>query len=135
MWVAGLPVCVPSDVAYRTVKPLTLRVVKQTWCGFPMGLASSEKHLFGDRSRRWCALGLVLCEIALGGACSMLVDSDRQQCVVNSDCASSEPGFADALCIENVCQQNPTWACIGNVTWPTPEPKPATVVIRLRELV
>ena len=84
--------------------------------------------------RLWCAL-VLLCEIAVGGACSVLVDSDRQQCVVDTDCAGSEQGYADAICVDSVCEENPTWACLDKVTWPTPEPRPATVVIRLRELV
>jgi hypothetical protein len=69
------------------------------------------------------------------GSCSLLVEPDRQQCTVDADCRTSEVAYSDAVCIDSVCEQNPTWSCLGGVSWPPPEPRPATVIFQLRDLI
>jgi hypothetical protein len=69
------------------------------------------------------------------GSCSLLVEPDRQQCTVDTDCHIGDPAYSDAVCVDSVCEQNPIWSCLGGVSWPTPEPRPATVTFQLRDLV
>ena len=89
------------------------------------------------RAVRWAAalVNVALFGVAFG-SCSALVDADRQQCTIDADCAfTEEPGFAGAVCRNNVCEENPVWSCLGRVTWPPTDRKPATITFRLRELV
>lgn len=67
------------------------------------------------RSRLPQRLGcLALTFASLSGAlgCSLAVDAQREQCATNLDCQLRGPAFAEALCIENLCQTDPTWACV-----------------------
>jgi hypothetical protein len=80
-------------------------------------------------------LGLASAVALSTGSCSFLVDADRQQCTIDQECQNGDPANADAVCMEGVCQPNPTWACLGAVTWPAPDPKPARIVLQLRDLV
>lgn len=74
--------------------------------------------------------------VLLGSSCSLLIDSDRQQCQVDSDChAVGNPAFSDSMCIDSVCEQNPNWACLGATAPPATESRPATVTFHLRDLV
>jgi len=45
-------------------------------------------------------------------ACSYVVDSDRVQCKVDSDCTSRGTAFAGSVCSNSVCQPDPTWSCL-----------------------
>jgi hypothetical protein len=69
------------------------------------------------------------------GSCSLLVEPDRQQCTVDADCHTGEPAYSDAVCIDSVCEQNPTWSCLGGAGLPLPEARPATVIFQLRDLI
>jgi hypothetical protein len=68
-------------------------------------------------------------------SCSLLIEPHRQQCELDSDCQRRDPAFADAVCVQSVCQPNPAWSCLGGVSWPTPAPRKASVIFRLRDLV
>lgn len=47
-----------------------------------------------------------------------------------------DPANAGAVCADGVCQPNPTWACLTTgVSWPPVDPKPARIVMQLRDLV
>jgi len=61
-----------------------------------------------------------------------MVDGERQQCLVDSDCTALGAG---AVCTDSVCAPDPAWACLGRVIWPPPEPRKALVTLRLRDLV
>lgn len=67
--------------------------------------------------------------------CSLLVEPQRQQCQVDTDCHGRDPTFADGVCVEALCQPNPAWSCLGGVAWPAPPPHKASVIFRLRDLV
>ena len=85
-------------------------------------------------------------------ACSVLVDSSREQCATDGDCQRRGGAFARALCSNSVCvHQCATdgdcqrrggafartlcsdfvcvpdlkWGCVGSVEWPTPPPVPS----------
>jgi hypothetical protein len=83
----------------------------------------------------FCRVGFMALVVAGSGSCSLLVDADRQQCTLDVDC-QTDPSNADAVCTEGVCQPNPTWACLSTgVSLPVPDPKPARIVMQLRDLV
>jgi hypothetical protein len=71
----------------------------------------------------------------LAAGCSLLVEPQRQQCQIDSDCQSRDPVYADAVCVQSVCQPNPAWSCLGDVSWPQPAPRKASIVFRMRDLV
>lgn len=62
-------------------------------------------------NRSWflCTLALMA---ATGSACSVVVDDGRVQCKTDSDCAARGPAFAGSVCMDSVCQPDPTWACL-----------------------
>lgn len=53
-------------------------------------------------------------------ACSVLVDSSREQCATDGDCQKRGGAFTRALCRKSVCITDPKWGCVGSVVWPTP---------------
>jgi hypothetical protein len=55
-------------------------------------------------------------------ACSVLVDSDREQCSTDRDCQKRGGDFARTLCSNSVCVYDRVWGCVGSVTWPTAQP-------------
>jgi hypothetical protein len=55
-------------------------------------------------------------------ACSVLVDSSRQQCATDGDCQKRGGVFAKALCANSVCITDPKWGCVGSVVWPMVPP-------------
>ena len=63
----------------------------------------------------------VLQAVAIGG-CSLLVETDRQQCVVDSDCTARGEAFTDSVCIDSWCTAEPKWSCLG-----APQSKPASL--------
>jgi len=86
-------------------------------------------------SASFCRVGVLTLVVLLSGSCSLLVDADRQQCTVDLEC-QTDPANAGAVCAEGVCQPNPTWACLSTgVSLPPVEPKPARIVMQLRDLV
>jgi hypothetical protein len=83
----------------------------------------------------FCRVGVLALVVVSTGSCSLLVDADRQQCNVDMDCRA-DPANAGAVCVEGVCQPNPTWACLSSVMAPPPaEPRPARITMQLRDLV
>jgi hypothetical protein len=48
---------------------------------------------------------------AASSACSLVVDSDRVQCKTPGDCAA-RGASAGSVCIESICQPDPTWSCL-----------------------
>ncbi len=60
---------------------------------------------------RFFAVCLVVSS-AVGSACTVVVDSERVQCVTDRDCAARGPEFEDSICEDSLCQPNPTWACL-----------------------
>jgi hypothetical protein len=88
----------------------------------------------GRASRRLVQL-LVAATLA-ASACSVLVDRSRQQCYTDDDCHAHGEAFAGSVCIKQVCEPDPTWACLGGVDWPTPtDVRKATVTIKVRDLI
>ena len=56
----------------------------------------------------------------LTSGCSLIYDTDVEQCSTDEDCAAR--GFADATSVAQVCQPPPTdtaWSCLGAVQWPS----------------
>ena len=83
----------------------------------------------------FCRVGVLGLVVLSAGSCSLLVDADRQQCTVHSDC-QADPANAGAVCVEGVCQPNPTWACLSTgIALPPVDPKPARITMQLRDLV
>jgi hypothetical protein len=82
-----------------------------------------------------CRVGVLTLVVLLSGSCSLLVDADRQQCTMDLEC-QTDPANAGAVCAEGVCQPDPTWACLSTgVTLPPFDPKPARIVMQLRDLI
>ncbi|HVH45668.1 MAG TPA: hypothetical protein VM925_25110 [Labilithrix sp.] len=90
-------------------------------------------------------LALVL-PLAIGAACSLVIDSGARQCVEDADCAV----HAGAVCVAAVCVErdvpeasapevipepiDPTWGCLGRVPPPPVEERSAPVQYPLRFL-
>lgn len=68
-------------------------------------------------------------------SCSVLIDKDRVQCTLDSDCRERGPEFAGAVCTDSVCHPDPIWGCLGTVVFPKPPPGMFTVTIHVRDLV
>lgn len=76
------------------------------------------------------------------GACSFVVDANRNQCTTDADCAGR--GLASTTCIDNVCGTvdagvvdasdpvDPMWGCLGKVPPPRAEDRSAPVPYTLR---
>lgn len=80
-------------------------------------------------------LTLALVSVA-GGGCSVLVDQNRVQCLTNEDCTARGGDFTDSVCLETVCRPNPTWACLGDVSWTPPtESRKFNVTLHIRDLI
>lgn len=63
----------------------------------------------------------LLAALGLGlSGCTILNDLDREQCATDADCRQRGGAFSEALCRDSVCVTDPTWGCLGNVTWPEP---------------
>jgi hypothetical protein len=60
-------------------------------------------------------LGLGISALA-SSACSVVMDGDRVQCKVDSDCTAWGPEFAGNVCSDSVCRPDPTWACLDEVS-------------------
>jgi hypothetical protein len=73
--------------------------------------------------------------VLLQGACSVLVDPNREQCSTDGDCRARGGAFADSICMASVCQPDPTWSCLGAVSWPEQPPHKVTVSLTVRDLV
>jgi hypothetical protein len=85
---------------------------------------------------RHAALRFLVGALALApAACSVLVESDREQCATDSDCRARGPAFAGSVCLASLCQADPAWSCLGSVTWPATEPHQVTVTMTVRDLV
>ena len=88
------------------------------------------------RERRLFQIAAVIPLMAVADAgCSLLVEPQRQQCQVDADCQKLNPEYRDAVCMQSVCQPNPAWSCLGDVSWPMPVPRKSSVVFRMRDLV
>jgi hypothetical protein len=68
-------------------------------------------------------------------SCSVLIDKDRVQCTMDSDCRDRGPELAGAICVDSVCHPDPVWGCLGSVVFPKPAPGMFTVTIHVRDLV
>jgi hypothetical protein len=66
-----------------------------------------------------CLLAIIASSTA---ACSVLVDSGREQCSTDRDCQQRGGPFARSICANEVCMTEPKWGCVGSVVWPTPPP-------------
>ena len=53
-------------------------------------------------------------------ACTVINDLSGEQCVTDTDCSRRGEAFAKTVCRTNVCVPDPTWGCLGKVTWPPP---------------
>lgn len=74
----------------------------------------------GRLPRRLGRWGLVVMFSGASGVfgCSLVVDAERSQCSTNLDCQVRGATFEEALCIDNLCQSDPAWACLGSVEEP-----------------
>jgi hypothetical protein len=86
-------------------------------------------------ARTTSSLLLLITIVSINGSCSLLVEPDRQQCAIDDDCKLLGGDLSDAVCIESVCQANPTWSCLGTGSWPTPEQRKMSVIFRIGDLV
>lgn len=83
-------------------------------------------------------------------ACSLVLQTSDEQCVVDGDCAKRGGSFAGMRCVERVCTSatdagldaqvdappaDPTWGCLGNVVFPPPAKAKVKVTIPFVELV
>jgi hypothetical protein len=65
----------------------------------------------------------------------MVVNADRVQCKKTSDCTSRGGAFADAVCVNSVCQVDPAWACLGMSRPASTQSPPYQVTVTTRDLV
>ena len=72
----------------------------------------------GPLPQRLASRALSIASLSSALGCSLVVDAQREQCSTNVDCQQRGPAFADALCVENMCQADPVWACLGSVEEP-----------------
>src|SRR3954462_10138756 len=86
-------------------------------------------------SRRHFVALLILCAAASSMSCSVLIDRAREQCATDQDCQKHGAAFAGSMCVDAVCRPDPTWSCIGSVTWPTPATTMATVTLNVQDLI
>jgi len=69
----------------------------------------------GRSAQRLGRLALTLASLSGALGCSLVVDAQREQCSTDLDCQLRGPTFAEAMCVENLCQTDPTWACADSV--------------------
>lgn len=91
----------------------------------------------------------VATSIFVGGACSLVVDADRNQCERDTDCAGH--GLSSPLCLDGVCigsdasapvldagddapPSDPVWGCVGKHLPPPADDRSAPVAFPLRFL-
>lgn len=76
--------------------------------------------VFQHLSERGRGFALSIAFSLLSGllGCSVLVDSSREQCSTNLDCQIRGLEFAQAFCIDNLCEVDPTWACVDSASVP-----------------
>jgi hypothetical protein len=90
-------------------------------------------------ARRLFGRGLLATIAWPAAACSVLVDSGREQCSTNADCQKRGGDFARSICSNEVCIIEPKWGCVGKVTWPVPPPmsvpEKVTVKVALSNLL
>lgn len=55
-------------------------------------------------------IGALHCVLLL--SCSLTTDADREQCLVDSDCAARGPAFAGSICVDAWCTPEPKWSCL-----------------------
>jgi hypothetical protein len=88
--------------------------------------------------------GTVLRTLVLGagtwlGACSMVVDADRQQCEIDADCSRLEPDFEAGVCVEALCRArpDPRWDCLDRepTALPAPVPERVRVIVPIVDVV
>lgn len=79
-------------------------------------------HLMGiQRSselRRAATSCFAIASIAGAAGCSLVVEAGKEQCATTLDCQVRGLEFAEAQCIDSLCQQDPTWACVTTVEPP-----------------
>ncbi len=82
-------------------------------------------------------------------ACSLVLQTSDEQCVVDGDCARRGAAFAGMRCVDRVCVSgtdaggdavadapaDPAWGCLGNVVFPPPAKAKVKVTIPFVELV
>ncbi|HTV24502.1 MAG TPA: hypothetical protein VMG12_37685 [Polyangiaceae bacterium] len=56
--------------------------------------------------------------IGTAGGCSLVVDGSTKQCSTTLDCQVRGLDFAEARCIDNLCQPDPTWSCVDGLEAP-----------------
>jgi hypothetical protein len=80
----------------------------------------------------WCAMSLL-------GACSLVVDADRQQCATDADCSRLGPDFEDDVCVEALCRArpDPRWDCLDRepTALAAPVPERVRVIVPIIDVV
>jgi hypothetical protein len=73
------------------------------------------------------------------GACSWVVDADRQQCQTDADCSRLGPDFEDGVCVEALCRSrpDPRWDCLdqGATALAAPVPERVRVIVPVVDVV
>jgi hypothetical protein len=99
--------------------------------GFKAWFRSSSSRVLN----RQLLFRLTVATAFAAGGCTVLVDYSREQCYSHDDCRARGASFATAVCADSVCKADPAWSCLGEVTWPQTPTRPATVTLRVRDLV
>ncbi len=86
------------------------------------------------RAQRLGALLLGCASLGIPG-CSFLLDADREQCAVDADCRERGAAFADSICVQSVCQAEPTWSCLNEPASTPGTGGPFAVALQLVGLV
>jgi hypothetical protein len=68
-------------------------------------------------------------------ACSLAVDADRAQCTTKADCTARGSAFANASCINSLCQEDPAWSCLTKAATPSTQSPPYKVTVTVRDVV
>jgi hypothetical protein len=95
-------------------------------------VASAANRKVGWRS----IVGLSLAAVLLCPACSVMVDTGRQQCTKNEDCTKLGADYAHAVCsAESVCTVPTAWSCLGSVVWPSAGTGKFAATLSLKDII
>jgi hypothetical protein len=85
----------------------------------------------------WVSPGLLLSVIVFSplAGCSLAVDANRVQCTTKADCTSRGSAFANSVCTNSVCEEDPTWACLSRPPVTSTQSPPYKVSAVVRDLV
>jgi hypothetical protein len=91
--------------------------------------ARSSNAVFREERLGTASGALALGAGILLGACSLVLEADRQQCETDADCSRLGPDFEDTVCVEALCRTrpDPRWDCLDREPTALAAPVPELV--------